>query len=175
MPIHGSDGIHVRYDGSSDSLTFFWGEAKFHATIGGALDSALTSISSTLKYDKLKEDINLVRRYIDLSGLSETGQKRVIEFLDPLSPSYQKKVDASACLVGFDFDGFKKLGCVPTADLEKAFTTLLSAELPAAIKDLEVRLASAGIMHHRMEIFFLPLDSVDQLRKDWQNKIGWKT
>ena len=49
MPIHGSDGIHVRYDSLSESLIFFWGEAKFHATIGGALDSALTSIVSTLK------------------------------------------------------------------------------------------------------------------------------
>jgi Cap4 SAVED domain len=175
MPVHGSDGIHVKYDPASDTLIFFWGEAKLHSTVSGAIASAVTSIASTLKYDKLKEDINLVRRYVSLSGLSATAQKRIVEFLDPLSSNYDKKIDASVCLIGFDFDGFGKLAKAPASDLESTFAQLLGTAIISATKDLEDRLAFEGVTHHRMEVFFLPVESVDLLRKDWQNRIGWKS
>jgi hypothetical protein len=174
MPVHGSDGIHLKYDPASDSLIFFWGEAKMHSTVSGALGSAVDSIVSTLKYDKLKEDINLVRRYVTLTGLSPDAQARVVEHLDPLNPSYEKKIDASTCLIGFDFDGFQKLGAVSTKDLESSFSHLLTLELAIATKTLEHLLKSQNVTHHRMEVFFLPVESVDELRKSWQNKIGWK-
>ncbi|MDQ8730681.1 DUF1837 domain-containing protein [Bradyrhizobium sp. LHD-71] len=174
MPVHGSDGIHIKYDPTCDSLIFFWGEAKLHSTVGGALRSAVESIASTLKYDKLKEDINLVRRFITLTGLSPEAQARVVEYLDPLSSNYDKKIDASTCLIGFDFRGFQRLAKVAAADLEAAFCELLRAELATASKTLEGLLKSQKITHHRMEVFFLPVESVDGLRIEWQNKIGWK-
>jgi hypothetical protein len=55
MPVHGSDGIHIKYDEALDKLIFFWGEAKLHATVNGAMASAVSSIANTLQYDKLKE------------------------------------------------------------------------------------------------------------------------
>jgi hypothetical protein len=175
MPVHGSDGIHVKYDPVTDGLIFFWGEAKLHATVTGALGSAITSISSALKYDKMKEDINLVRRYINFSGLPTMGQAKLLEFLDPLSPKSQKRTDASACLIGFDFDGFAKLSSVPTAQLEDKFKALLADGVKSATKDLETKLKAAGVSHHRMEVFFLPLQSVEELRIYFQNRIGWKS
>jgi len=175
MPVHGSDGIHVKYDADSDRLVFFWGEAKLYAAVGGAITSAVNSIASTLEYDKLKEDINLVRRYVSLSGLSTAAQERIVEFLDPLSLNYQKKIDASVCLIGFDFAGFKKLSSVPASDLESHFIGLLNTAIADATLQLEARLLTAGITHHTMEVFFLPVVSVDQLRADFQNKIGWKS
>ncbi|MER8775180.1 DUF1837 domain-containing protein [Mesorhizobium sp. M0977] len=175
MPVHGSDGIHVKYDPATDGLIFFWGEAKFHATISGAMSSAVTSISSTLKYDKLKEDINLVRRYISFSGLSPGDQTKVVEFLDPLSQQYQKKTDASACLIGFDFDGFAKLKDCDSATLELRFRELLEEALKSAAASLASNLEAAGISHHRMEVFFIPVPSVEDLRIEFQNRIGWKS
>jgi hypothetical protein len=175
MPIHGSDGIHVKYDKNSDRLVFFWGEAKLHATVGGAIASAVASIASTLEYDKLKEDINLVRRYVSLSGLSTDAQQRLVEFLDPLSPDYEKKIDTSVCLIGFDFKGFKALSSVHVSNLELHFTALLKTAIASAAKDLEDRISAAGITHHTMEVFFFPVVSVDQLRIEFQNKIGWKS
>jgi hypothetical protein len=174
MPVHGSDGIHIKYDVSSDRLVFFWGEAKLHATIKGGIWKAVESIASTLKYDKLKEDINLVRRYVSLSGLLPEAQKKIVEFLDPLSPSYAKKLDASVCLIGFNFRGFSNLSSVPAANLEAHFERLLAIEIDLAQKKLEADLQKAGVTHHTMEVFFIPVISVDELRVDFQNRIGWK-
>ena len=175
MPIHGSDGVHLKYDPVSDKLIFFWGEAKFHSTLNGALGDAVTSIASTLQYDKLKEDINLVRRYVSTTGLSSEAQARIVEHLDPLSPGYDKRVDASTCLIGFDFKGFEKIKKVTPSDIEGTFSKLLESELVAATAHLEKLLAKQNITHHRMEVFFLPVESVDEFRKSWQNRIGWKS
>lgn len=174
MPVHGSDGIHVKYDGASDKLIFFWGESKFHKTVKSGLSSAVESIASTIKYDKLKEDINLVRRYISLSGLDAKSQQKLVEYLDPLSPDYGKKVDASVCLIGFNFDGFAALDGVPSADLEATFCNLLQVAVAEATELLKELLSDAGVTHHQMEVFFLPVISVDELRIDFQNRIGWK-
>jgi len=174
MPVHGSDGIHVKYDIATDNLVFFWGEAKLHKTVKSGLTSAVDSIAGTLKYDKLKEDINLVRRYISLSGLDAKSQKKLVEYLDPLSPDYAKKVDASVCLIGFDFDGFAALDGVSSAELEATFCNLLEAAVTEATVLLKQLLSDAGVTHHRMEVFFLPVISVDELRMDFQNRIGWK-
>lgn len=173
MPVHSSDGIHIKYDAISDSLIFFWGEAKVHKKIGDALSDAVESIAGSLKYDKLKQDINLVRRFIGTTGLTAAAQAKVVDYLDPLSDNYGKKIDASTCLIGFDFQAFASLKDVSASQIEAAFIVALQNELTDATKRLEGLLKKFGISHHRMEVFFLPLESVDELRKDWQKKIGW--
>jgi hypothetical protein len=175
MPVHGSDGIHIKYDETSDNLIFIWGEAKLHKTIGGAIKSALQSVGEALKYEKQKEDINLVRRYFDLSGLPASTKDKVLDYLNPLHASYHKRADLSACLIGFDFEGFRKLASVAAGDLEDTFQKLVVGELSAATAHIEQELAKNGISHHRMEMFFIPFESVDELRKAFQNRIGWKS
>lgn len=173
MPVHSSDGIHIKFDEKNDQLIFFWGEAKVHKTINGAIGDAVSSISGTLKHSKLKEDINLVRRFISTTGLSAQAQSKIVEYLDPLSDSYNNKKYASTCLIGFNFSAFGQLAGVASADIEQHFVTELSKELSKAVSSLESLLSKNGISHHRMEVFFLPLESVSQFRDDWQQRIGW--
>ena len=175
MPVHGSDGIHVKYDAATDSLMFIWGEAKLHSKIANALGSAVSSVADTLKYAKQKEDINLVRRYFDLSGFPMQSKEKILSYLNPLDESYKKKVDVSACLICFDFDGFSALAKVPASDVESTFLKSLRAEIEGARDDLSKKLTAANISHHRMEVFFIPVQSVSQLRVDFQNLIGWKS
>lgn len=174
MPVHSSDGIHIKFDQATGKLIFFWGEAKIHKKISSGLSEAMESISGTLKHAKLKEDINLVRRFIDTTGLSESAQSKIVEYLDPLSDSYNDKLYGSTCLIGFDFAAFGKLKNVSAADIESFFVSQLSTEVGKAISTLEKLLSANGISHHQMEVFFLPVESVSKLRDDWQNKIGWK-
>lgn len=175
MPIHGSDGIHVRFDKAKNRLKFYWGEAKFHASISSAIGSAVDSIASAIEYAKLKEDINLVKRFAHLSGLSVQAQKELVEYLDPLNTKYQNRVDASCCLIGFDFDGFGKAQKLKSEEIEDGFTKLLVSEIGVAASDLLKELGKKGVTHHEMEVFFLPFESVEKLRTDFQNLIGWKT
>lgn len=173
MPVHSSDGIHVKFDSQSNKLIFFWGEAKIHKTIGSALSDAVESISTALDHSKLKEDIRLVRRFINTTGLPTTAQAKLVEYLDPLSDSYDQKIYASTCLIGFDFAAFSKLSSVNAGEIETFFTKQLELELEKATKSLQTLLANKNISHHRLEVFFLPVESVTQLRNDWQARIGW--
>jgi hypothetical protein len=173
MPVHSSDGIHVKFDANSNKLIFFWGEAKIHKTIGSALSDAVNSISSALEHSKLKEDIRLVRRFIGTTGLPVDAQAKIVEYLDPLSESYDQKIYASTCLIGFDFAAFKKLATVETDKIEAFFAKELEEQLVKATSSLNSLLAAKNISHHRLEIFFLPVTSVAELRDDWQQRIGW--
>jgi len=173
MPVHSSDGIHVKFDVHSNKLIFFWGEAKIHKRIGSALNDAVTSISSALEHSKLKEDIRLVRRFISTTGLSAEAQAKIVEYLDPLSESYDQKLHASTCLIGFDFAAFGKLTGVKPDEIESFFVKELEEELKKATGSLQSSLVSKNVSHHRLEVFFLPVESVSQLRNDWQQRIGW--
>lgn len=175
MPVHSSDGIHVKFDVQSNKLIFFWGEAKIHKRIGSALSDAVTSISSALEHSKLKEDIRLVRRFISTTGLSAEAQAKIVEYLDPLSESYDQKLYASTCLIGFDFAAFGKLAGVKPNEIESFFVKELEEELKKATDSLQSLLASKNVSHHKLEVFFLPVESVTQLRDDWQLRIGWAT
>jgi hypothetical protein len=173
MPVHSSDGIHVKFDTLSNKLIFFWGEAKLHNTIGSALSDAVESIHNALQFSKLNEDIRLVRRFIDTTGLPADAQAKLVEYLDPLSDSYDQKLYASTCLIGFNFKAFSKLSGITADQIDAFFVKQLELELEAATKSLQSLLASKNISHHRMEVFFLPVESVAQLRNDWQSRIGW--
>jgi hypothetical protein len=174
MPVHGSDGIHIRYDPTSQAVMFFWGEAKLHANIGSALDSAVTSVSDALTHDKMNMDIKLVQRHFSLLGFPEEAREALLSYLNPLHENYGKRTDVSACLIGFNFAEFAKVASYKTSELETRFCDALTRQLEKSTADLATRLKDAGISHHRMEVFFLPLGSVSDFRKEFQNAIGWK-
>jgi len=173
MPVHGSDGIHIRYDNQTGSLAFIWGEAKLHQSVDGAIASAIKSVSEALHFDKQKEDISLVKRQFDVSGLPPSAKPIILKYLNPLSSAYAKKIDVSACLIGFDFAAFADLSSVATADVETVFLDKLRLELDRAVGALTSSLSANSISHHTMEVFFFPFDSVERLRVDFQNAIGW--
>lgn len=174
MPVHGSDGIHVKYNAQDDTLAFYWGEAKLHKTLDSGIGSALGSISDALSFDKMKQDISLVKRNFDASGFPAEVKSKVLDYLDPLHPAYHKKIDISVCLIGFDYNGFGKLAGKKAAEVEPAFRTMLEAEIAKASSSLAKEIEAKSLHHHRIEAFFIPFVSVDQLRKDFQNLIGWK-
>ena len=175
MPVHGSDGIHAKYDDETGKLWFVWGESKLHATMAGALKAALASVADAIKFDKQKTDINLVRRNFDASGLPPGVKQALLDHLNPLRDAYYKKIDVSACLIGFDFPGFATLSGVAPEGLEDVFVDSLRAGIVNETATLGKLIKDNAIEHHRLELFFLPFESVDQLRVDFQNLIGWKS
>lgn len=174
MPVHGSDGIHIKFDELNNELVLIWGESKLHKTIEGAIASAIGSISDSLNFNKMKKELSLIRRNFLLSGISPAAEKTLLTYLDPLNDNYERRVDCSACLIGFDFDEFSKTYKIAKADLEPQFCMKLTIELERAAAILSKNLSTHGINQHRMEIFFLPLPSVEQLRVEFQDRIGWK-
>jgi hypothetical protein len=172
VPVHGTDGIHVGYWPEKGVLCTYWGEAKLHANVEKAISSAAQSIKKALKPEKTEYELALVTRHIDTAGLSPEAKSLLISFLNPLEhENYNRRIDITTCLIGFDFDAYSKLN-VDSDD--KEFGDLAQEKLRELAPRLAKALKAAGVKNHYVELFFFPVPSVQELRDQFQEKIGWK-
>lgn len=173
MPVHGADGIHVRFDAATGRLTLFSGEAKLHKSLAGAVRSAVESIGHAASHAARRHELDLVQRNLSLSGLDEASCQALLGYLDPFGPTSNDRVDAVTCLIGFDFKGYGELVGHGHA-AEAAFRALAAAELERAGTSFAKALADAGLAGKHIELFLLPLPSVADLRDLFQERIGWQ-
>ena len=47
MPVHGADGVHVRYSKADKRLLLYWGESKVHADVGAAISAGFKAAMAT--------------------------------------------------------------------------------------------------------------------------------
>jgi len=170
MPVHGSDGIHVRYVPATRQLLLYTGEAKMHGSVSDAIRAAIASISDALTPTKIKHEISLVRRDLDLSGLPGPARDLLLGYLNPMDERSNQRVDAITCLLGFDFSGYAELGGVD--DAEAAFCELATRQLRKASAAFAKALSEAGLSNQTVELFLLPLPSVKQFRKIFLEALG---
>ena len=174
MPVHGADGVHVRYSEKEKKLLLYWGESKLHANVGNAIAAAAKSITEALQPDKLKHQIDLVQQNISFSGLQPAEKEALLRYLNPFEEEYNERLDVTTCLIGFNFDGFAKVAAVDPKAAEAEFRTLAQAELVKVAPKLAKALTDKGLATQPIEIFFLPLPSVSDFRDLFQAKVGWK-
>jgi hypothetical protein len=174
MPVHGADGVHVRYSKTDKRLFLYWGESKFHANVTAAITSAAKSIVEALKPEKIKHEIDLVQRNIDFSGMALAEKAAFLSYLDPFSEDSNERHDVTTCLIGFDFEGFAVAAKTDPDKTEALFAELAKTKLQELAPTLAKALKTAGLDKHPVEIFFFPVPSVDDLRNTFQKKIGWK-
>jgi hypothetical protein len=171
VPAHGADGVHARFDRESGKLLVYSGEAKLHQKVHAAIASAVDSISNAFDYDAHKHELKLVQRNVDFSGLDKPAREALIDFLDPYSDACDDRVDIVTCLIGFDFSGYSDLE--PHGDnaeeifRKKALESLdfLGPKMAGALKD-------AGLGSKKVELFLLPLPSVQELRDRFRRLVG---
>jgi hypothetical protein len=173
MPVHGSDGIHLGYSEQTGKLSLYWGESKCYASVQGAIDKAAKSIAENLEYSKQAHELFLVEQYFDLAGFPEEFREAILSFLNPYNENYNKRADVSVVFIGFDFAAFAALNELDPDEVEAKF----SAELRTALIDYVARLDKAfekhGVKKHSIEVFFLPVPSIEKMRSLFQDKIGW--
>lgn len=173
MPVHGADGIHVRYFQDRDMLHLYWGESKVHADVNKAISDAATSIVQALKHKSVKHELDLVSRHIDLSGLGPSARKAILRYLDPFDEKSNQRVGVSTCLISFDFQAFERT-VTPTETPEFVFCQLAKTKLAELAPRISAALNERDLSAHQIELFLLPLPSVKELRSLFQEKIGWK-
>jgi hypothetical protein len=173
MPVHGADGVHARYCPATGRLYVYWGEAKLYGDIGDAITEAAKSIAYSLKEEKVKHEISLVKRYLDLSGLTDPARAAMLGMLDPFGPGYANRHDVISCLIAFDFDAFTAAQAAKS-DAEEEFRKLALAKLGEVAPKIAAALKGKGMEHQPVEMFIIPVPSVGRLRDLFQDKIGWK-
>lgn len=175
MPVHGADGIHVGICPKTKKPILYWGESKLYADIGKAISEAVKSLVTSLSHAAVKHELSLVQRYIDLSGLDDADKKKLLAYLDPFDKKSNERREACTCLLGFDFDGFQKLNSVEDDKVDATFEALAAAKLKVAAPKVANALKKNKIDSHTLEVFFMPIPSVQGLRDLFQAKIGWKS
>jgi len=169
---HGTDGIHVGYLPETNTLCTYWGEAKLYADVDRAIASAVKSIKKAIQPESTEYELALVSRHLSTTGLSEKEKSLLVSFLNPFEhENYNRRVNVMTCLVGFDFDAYKSINANTN---EQQFGELAREKLQELAPRFAKALKSAGIKNQLIELFFLPVPSVQDLRDRFQSKIGWK-
>lgn len=173
MPVHGSDGIHISYDEKAEELRLYWGESKCYSSVQAAIESATTSVAENLQYQKMAHELFLVEQYFEQADFPEKYREAILSFLDPYDENYNKRADVSVVLIAFDFSAFAKLKNLKPSEVEQEFLAELCTALAVYADRLDKLLKKHGVKQHNIEVFFLPLPSVDQMRSLFQDTIGW--
>lgn len=173
MPVHGSDGIHVRFDAEAGRLIFYSGEAKFHSDLSKAIKSAVASIKTGSSREKMQHEIELVQRHIDFTGLNEAARASLLRYLDPFDSAYNDRLEVVTCLIGFDFAAYANLHTDGSDAPDASFKALAIDKLREVGPAFATALADAGLPRQRVELFLFPVPSVSVLRDLFQDQIGW--
>lgn len=170
MPVHGTDGIHARYDDSSKKLYLYWGESKAHANLKSALASALDSISDFVQNAHEKREIEIVAAYADLDGLDNKSKEAILRYLDPYDENSNDRVASHSCLLIFQY---AKPPEAKPGKAEAAFREMVQATLENFVADIKKVVEGKNLSPQRFEFFLLPVPSVQDFRDKFQSKIGW--
>lgn len=173
MPVHGADGIHIKFCTDTNRLLFFWGEAMLYADIGAGMESAVKSIAEALTDEKLRNEFALVSSNIDFSGFNEEAKAAILAYLDPMDEKSNERANVTTCLLAFNFAEYGELRKIPPSKVIEAFHANLLDVLPELAKKLADKLQAAGLQDETVEVFFFPVPSVQDLRDAFQAEIGW--
>jgi hypothetical protein len=172
VPVHGCDGIHIGFLPQKNTLCTYWGESKIYSDVNKAIAEAIKSIQKALTPESIEYELSLITRHIDTVGLSAKEKSLLLSFLNPFEhENYNRRINATTCLIGFDFDAYAKLNSDST---EEDFRNLAQIKLRELAPQLSKSLKAAGVTSQIIELFFFPVPSVQELRDRFQAKIGWK-
>lgn len=173
MPIHGSDGIHVGWDGTD--MTFYLGESKLYESLPGGIGAVFTSIVEFLgSKAKQSREIEIIRDHMNLGKDMEELQTELLKYLDPYDPSgkgnQHRKV--FACFVGYNFNKFAELKKVSPEKVEGEFIKFAEQRAKEAVELIEKRIGDKELEEINFEFFLIPFPSVDDFRTEFFKSIG---
>lgn len=170
MPVHGTDGIHARYDAKTKRLFLYWGESKAHAKMSSALAGALDSISEFITGGNEKREIDIVAVHADFHGLDHDAKEAVLRYLDPYAEESNERVVMQSCLLIFDYDFPEETA---PEEAESLFVEQVNSTVESFIETIKTSVEAKGLGPQRFEFFLMPVPSVQKFRDKFQHKIGW--
>jgi hypothetical protein len=172
MPVHGSDGIHLRYDETNDELILYLGESKLYKDISAASTAAIDSILQfTGSSLSITNELRIVRRYLDMPTLSESARGRILEYLDPYGPLAVKQRTVHVCFLGFEFSAYQDILKMDPAVIEVQFRKKYEERI-ASISEMLSTKCTSKLATINIHFFLVPFVSLDELRKSIFREIG---
>lgn len=173
VPVLGSDGVHIKFDSSSQKLKFYFGEAKIHSSLTAGISSAAKSIKKALSSEEVKFELELIEKNVELTGLDEAAREALLSYLDPWEEDSNLRLQVVTSLIAFDYDAYSNLKEVDHDKRTSEFITALTDEVTKIAPKVSKALSAVGLEAEEIELFLLPLPSVSVLREKFQSLIGW--
>lgn len=159
--VKGSDGIHMAWNARDNVVEIYFGEAKLHKSISGALDSAFKSIETFHAEEMDRHEFLMATKHFKHADPSL--QKAVEELLRDGVPKSGVRVK-HACLIGYDWQHYRASGSLVGQAMVDDFRQRYSADA-TRIHDLtQSRFDTFARKELQFEIFFIPFESVQSLR-----------
>jgi hypothetical protein len=165
----GSDGIHMKWNDQDKCVDLFFGEAKLEQTVSSALNNAFKSIERFHSEGSSELEFGLVTSHFKWAD--EKVRNAVIEYVDRQKPGPDCRIN-HACLIGYDWNEYQKLGSLRQDALETEFKDRYKAHAHNLKKLLSTRYDSCTLKHLRFEVFFLPFRTVQEFRDAFNKAVS---
>lgn len=166
MHVHGVDGIHGRFT-QGGRLQLWWGESKMKADVNSAITDCLDGLARYLPdqggaSSPLNRDLQLLSDHLDLND--EGTQKVILALLDQSSPDFPSTEFCGVGLAAFDHSPYPNLEVKEQRDETQ---NALSLALKTWEKKAKAVVQKKGLTGVTLELFFLPMNSVETFRKEF--------
>jgi hypothetical protein len=164
---HGVDGVHAKAT-ADGKLAIYWGEAKLYRNAHAAIDAAFSSLAPFLLDaggGAAQRDVLLLRDHAD-TGDDKLNAALVRYFTDDTMEATHLVI-RGACLIGFSHDDYAN----PHADDGQVRHDVLEA-LDGWRKRIGTRIANERLESFELELFLVPMPSVENFRNDLKAKLG---
>lgn len=168
MEIHGSDGIHMRWNDSDKCMDIYFGEAKLYSKISNALDNAFESITNFHEDRQTDRELNIVTSHCKWAD--DKTKDFVLRYVDRHDPIDDCRFN-HACLIGYDWTQYKKLQNEHRSYFLENFSQIYSKDIPRLISLLKSRFGKFKFRQFYFEIFFLPFKSVQDFRDEFNKAL----
>jgi hypothetical protein len=166
MHVHGTDGIHFKWDAATLTADIIWGESKGYATLEGAQEAAFDSIATFHgEPEKHGRDIDIAQDHIDLGDVDAETTDAIRRYINPYTRESLRRREVYACLLSYDDEAYKKILIEAPENREDALRRSLETKFTTQVAALEA--ASVEGLHAELnfEFFLIPVSSVQTIRK----------
>lgn len=161
LEVHGSDGIHMRWNSSDQVVDVYFGESKMIGNVGTALTKAFESIENFHANGMRDHEFSMVTKHF--KGVDDNVKAAVAEVLDTGKPGTDARIN-HACLIGYDWTATGLTPGQAAAAVEAEYRKQFFAEAPGLHQKLQRRFDNCQRKQYGFEVFFLPFNSVQAFR-----------
>lgn len=165
---HGVDGVHAK--GLPDGkLAVYWGEAKLYADVDAGIDAAMTSLAPFLidaGDGASQRDLLLLRQYADTGD--QTLTDALARYFSEDTVEGSQLVVRGACLIGFSMNEYPR----PFGDDGRSVRAEVAEAISRWHQRLGAAIANEKLAAFDLEVFFVPLPSVQEFRDLLRKRLG---
>lgn len=159
--INGSDGIHFKWDDQDGIVDIYFGEAKIHQELSGALGSAFKSINDFHDNDMSSHEFLMATKHFKYAD--EKIKEEIERLIVRGRPSTNVRVN-HACLIGYNWNDYAELVRKSPQNILDEFLELYRADAQRVVKLLNNRFDQFDKKHLRFDFFFIPFVRVQDFR-----------